>query len=137
MLFSVGSVYCVQLSPISRALIFYTAFPRNWILMVRSRGAIITFDESTGMPARIVFVKEPLERLEHCGTWRGTYYHAGTIPETPEKPKRFYFRSHTGCVTFGFSIEEWRRLKSLFTAALATPHLQKFFSELSLIYGEL
>jgi hypothetical protein len=78
-----------------------------------------------------------LERLEHCGTWRGTYYHAGTIAETPERQKRFYFRSHTGCVTFGFSIEEWQRLKSLFNAALATPQLQRFFSELSLIYGEL
>jgi len=78
-----------------------------------------------------------LERLEHCGTWRGTYYHAGTIPETPDKPKRFYFRSRTGCVTFGFSVEEWQRLKSLFTAALATPELRRFFSELSLIYGEL
>jgi hypothetical protein len=37
----------------------------------------------------------------------------------------------------GFSSEEWQCLRELFAKAMASPRLQRFFEELSLVYGEL
>jgi hypothetical protein len=77
------------------------------------------------------------ERLKTGQIWRGNHFFAYTVQETAEEPVRFYFRRPSDGVTIGFSAEEWHSLKSLISKAMKLPALQKLFTELSLVYGEL
>ncbi len=77
-----------------------------------------------------------LEQLEPGKRWDGPYFNAWT--ETLKGQELcFVFRRHKDQVTFSFSEEEWKRLKRLFSAALAEPALQSLFDELALVYGEI
>jgi hypothetical protein len=68
---------------------------------------------------------------------RGNHFFAYAVQETAEEPARFYFRRPSDGVTIGFSAEEWHSLKSLISKAMKLPALQKLFTQLSLVYGEL
>ena len=77
------------------------------------------------------------ERVKPGQVWRGIHFYAYTVQDTPEEPVRFYFRRHRDGVTLGFSQQEWHSLRSLFAKLPKMPALQKLFTELSLVYGEL
>jgi hypothetical protein len=77
------------------------------------------------------------ERLKPGQTWRGNHFFADTVQETASDPVRYYFRRYSDGVTIGFSADEWHSLKSLVSKAMKLPALQKLFTELSLVYGEL
>jgi len=77
------------------------------------------------------------ERVKPGQVWHGVHFYAYTVQETAEEPVRFYFRRHRDGVTLGFSLEEWHSLRSLFAKFLKMPALQKLFTELSLVYGEI
>jgi hypothetical protein len=77
-----------------------------------------------------------LEQLEPGQRWDGLLFKAWT--ETYKgQGLCFVFRRHKDSVTFSFPEEEWKRLKRLFSAALAEPALQSLFDELALVYGEI
>jgi hypothetical protein len=78
-----------------------------------------------------------LERLSLSESWHGIHFDASAVQETPEKPARLYFHRHRDGIRIGFSSEEWQCLRDLFAKATASPRLQKFIEELSLVYGEL
>lgn len=69
--------------------------------------------------------------------WNGVHFQASAHAATADSPARYQFQRHQDGVMLGFTAEQWSKLKSLFSAAMADPTLQAIFDELSLIYGEL
>jgi hypothetical protein len=76
-----------------------------------------------------------LERLEGDRSWYGGYFRASVVAETADGCASFQFCRHNDGITFRFTVEEWKNLRTLFSATLGKPGLQAVLHELSLAYG--
>jgi hypothetical protein len=74
-----------------------------------------------------------VEQLEPESLWNGVSF----LASAGGSPVEFQFRRHSDGVALIFSEADWKKLKTLFTAAMAEPKMQPVFAELALVYGEL
>ena len=51
------------------------------------------------------------------GDWTGAYFFADIIADQPGAPSEIWFRAHDNGITFGFSVDEWVTLDTLFRRA--------------------
>jgi hypothetical protein len=75
--------------------------------------------------------------LQQRRSWTGMHFRAGIIDGTPERSHRYYFCRYEDGVVLEFSADECRTLHDSLAAALATPQLQRWLTELSLVYGDV
>jgi hypothetical protein len=71
------------------------------------------------------------------GDWTGAYFLADVIAGRPGAPSEIWFRAHDNGITFGFSVDEWVSLDTLFRRAWALPEIHRAWDALALEYGEL
>ncbi len=71
------------------------------------------------------------------GDWTGAYFFADLIAADPKAPFEIWFRANDNGITFGFSIEEWATVNTLFSRAWELPEVRRALDALALEYGEL
>jgi hypothetical protein len=71
------------------------------------------------------------------GAWTGAYFFADITPAEAEQPAEIWFRANENGITFGFSVEEWATLHTLFRRAWELPDIRRVWETLALEYGEL
>jgi hypothetical protein len=72
----------------------------------------------------------------HSESWTGEYFFGYTHPRQPA-PVEVWFRAHDNGITFGFSVEEWTAVRSLFRRAWESQDIQTVWDRLTRQYGEL
>ena len=71
------------------------------------------------------------------GDWTGAYFFADIIAADPNAPSEIWFRANDNGITFGFSLEEWATLNTLFGRAWEHAEVRRAWDALALEYGEL
>jgi hypothetical protein len=66
--------------------------------------------------------------------WTGTYFSAGVT--SPPECREIWFRAHSNGVSFGFTVEEWRTVHTLFRRAWELPDIRVAWDALLREYGE-
>jgi hypothetical protein len=72
-----------------------------------------------------------------AGDWTGSFFFADIVADRPGAPAEIWFRAHDNGITFGFSIEEWVTLDTLFRRAWTLPDIRRAWDALAMEYGEL
>ncbi len=90
--------------------------------------------------ARLVEFRAMLAALaadHRTGDWTGSAFFADIIASDRNGPPEIWFRAHDNGITFGFSLEEWVSLNTLFRRAWEQPEVRRAWDALALEYGEL
>ncbi|MEP7307236.1 MAG: hypothetical protein ABJA98_17125 [Acidobacteriota bacterium] len=74
--------------------------------------------------------------LGHPRSWTGEYFF-GYVQTNPKQPAEVWFRANDNGITFGFSVDEWIVLDSLFRRAWESQDIRRAWDHLTLEYGEL
>jgi hypothetical protein len=70
-------------------------------------------------------------------SWSGEYFFGYVQASTPKQSAEVWFRANDNGITFGFSVDEWTTLDSLFRRAWESQDIQRAWNHLTLEYGEL
>jgi hypothetical protein len=134
-------MYLPPLAPISQAP-FTLSFTRgDWgelsvlLSFPGERGPLYPINEYPRI-AEFRALLAAIDPPRHMKSWTGEYFFAYAQPREP-KIIEVWFRALDNGITFGFTVDEWSTLRTLFRRAWESQDLQQAWDRLTRDYGEL